>query len=58
MAEHQPVLPGRRPTVLARDDLGVGAADPDGDRLDKDRTIGLGRIVYLVECGRAGLEQE
>ena len=61
VAEHETVAPGRRPPVSARDDLGVGAAHPHGQRLDEHGAVGGGRFVDVVEPGRArreGLHRE
>ena len=49
---------GRRPAVGAREDLGVGAADADGEGLDEDRTVGLGRFVDVGEVGRPCVERD
>ena len=39
VAQHQARRARGRPAVLALDDLDVGPADPDGDRLDEDRAL-------------------
>ena len=57
VAEDQPLAPGRRPAVVAGDDLAVGAADADRQRLDQQRPAvrrGLGPFVELHGSGRAG----
>ena len=36
VTEHELRFTGRRPSVLAFDDLGVGAADPNRDGFDED----------------------
>jgi hypothetical protein len=57
VTEHQPRSAGGRPTVLAFDDLDVGPADTDGNRLDQHgpvANVGLGNVV---EAGAPRLER-
>ena len=53
VAEHQPRLARRRPAVLAFDDLDVGPAHADGDRLDEHgpvARVGLGNVLEAASC--------
>ena len=52
VAEHEARLAGRRPAVLALDDLDVGAADADGDGFHENRTVarvGLRNVLQAAD---------
>ena len=55
VTEDQPLLTRRRPAVVAARDLGIGAADADGQRLDDEpiraRHSGSGDIVEPADPG-------
>ena len=56
MAEHEPLLAGRRLAVRALDDLAVGAADAEAERLDEQLALlrlGLGQLGQLGAVGLA-----
>ncbi len=48
VAKHQPLASGRRRTVLAPQDLRIGAADAEHQPLDQERSIADG-IITVVE---------
>ena len=57
VAEDQPLVAGRRFAVVARDDLAVGAADAERERLDQDRAFaggGSGTSRSSTEFGLGG----
>ena len=58
VAEDQPLLAGRRPAVVAGDDLAVGAADAERDPVDQQLVrarLGLG---HVDDGGRTGLQRD
>ena len=48
VAEDQPFAAVRRLAVIAGDDLAIGAADAERQRIDQDRAFGLWRLVNLL----------
>jgi len=44
VTEDQPLLAGRRPAIVASDDLAVGAADAKRQRADQHRTVAWRRL--------------
>jgi hypothetical protein len=53
--DHQVVGPRWRLAVLPRDDLAIGTADPDGQRLDEQRAVGCGWLRDLPQIDAVGL---
>ena len=51
MAEHQPRLTRRCPAVLAFDDLDIGPAHADCDRLDKHGPVARVGLWDVIEAG-------
>ena len=49
VAQHEAPLAARRPTVLAFRDLGVGAADADGDGFDQHRPVARVGLRHLIQ---------
>jgi NAD(P)-dependent dehydrogenase (short-subunit alcohol dehydrogenase family) len=57
VAQHQPLAAGRRPSVLAGDDLAVGPAHAEGDAVDQEvARTGLG-LVDVDDRGRPRLQR-
>ena len=55
VAERQALLAWRRPSVLAGNDLDIGAADPDGPGLDQDRAVLWRRFGEVGQLDRVRL---
>ena len=58
MAEDQPFLAGRRPAVVAGDDLAVRTADAERDSLDQQLVRARLGIGHVDHGGRTGLQRD
>ena len=54
MADDEALLAGRRPAVLAGDDLAVGSANAERQRAHQYGAIAAGRSVHLVKADGIG----
>jgi hypothetical protein len=54
VAEYKPRLARRRPAVLAFDDLDVGPAHADGDRLDEHGPVARVGLRDVIQAGTPG----
>ncbi len=49
MTDHKSALTGRRPAIMAADDVPVGAAYADCDRSHQHRSLGDGRLGNVFD---------